>query len=87
MDKEMQDKINAAMMANGMQELNMDELDKVGGGWEDSQLTPEELREYKELREAFFKAYEDHDRDRFGEIGAKMRAFGDRMIAKYGPSL
>ena len=74
-------------MENNMQELNMDELDKICGGWEPSQLTPEELREYNALREAFFKAYEDHDRDRFAQIGAKMRAFGDRMTAKYGHDL
>ena len=74
-------------MENNMKELNMDELDKICGGWEASQLTPEELREYNALREAFFKAYEDHDKDRFAQIGAQMRVFGDRMTAKYGHDL
>lgn len=32
MDKEIMDKVNEMMKANGMRELSMDEMDKVSGG-------------------------------------------------------
>ena len=37
MDKDMMDKVNEAMKANGMRELSLDEMDKVSGGnmWEE----------------------------------------------------
>lgn len=71
-------------MENNMMELNMDELDKVSGGWERSQLTPEEYREYKELLDASFKAVADNDRKRFSEILAQLADFSARMKAIYG---
>ena len=71
-------------MENSMKELNMDELDKICGGWEGSQLTPEEYREYKELLEASFKAVADNDRKRFSEIYAQIADFSARMKAIYG---
>ena len=71
-------------MENNMKELNMDELDKISGGWESSQLTPEEYREYKELLEASFKAVKDNDRERYSKIFAQIKDFSARMIAKYG---
>ena len=52
-------------MKNNTMEMNLDELEKVSGGWEGSQLTSEEYREYKELWDAAFKAVADNDRKRF----------------------
>ena len=37
-------------MENNMMEMNLEELEKLSGGWEDSQLTPEEYREYQHKR-------------------------------------
>ena len=71
-------------MMNNMMELNLNEIENVSGGWEGSQLTPEEYREYKELLAASFKAVEDNDRERFAEIFARIRDFSARMKAIYG---
>ena len=84
MDKEMMAKVDEMLKASGMQELNMEELDKICGGWEPSQLTADELHEYRALREEYQRALNAKDRDRLVESLVKMRAFGDRMTAKYG---
>ncbi len=71
-------------MESNMKELNMDELEQISSGWESSQLTPEEYREYKKLWDASFKAVKDNDRELYSKIFAQIRDFSARMIAKYG---
>ena len=71
-------------MENNMMEMNLEEMEKLSGGWEDSQLTPEEYREYKELWDASFKAVADNDRERFSKIFAQIEDFRKRMKAIYG---
>ncbi len=38
-------------MENDMKELNLDEMEQVGGGFKTEMLTPEELAQYNELLE------------------------------------
>ena len=77
-------KVDEMLKASGMQELNMEELDKISGGYKTSQLTADELHELSALREAYQRALNEKDGDKLVEILVKMRAFGDRMTAKYG---
>ena len=64
-------------------ELNLEELEKIGGGeWSFKTLTPAERAEY-EVIEREYQASRD-DEDKWEAAEQALRAFKARMDAKYG---
>ena len=61
-------------------ELNMEELDKISGGWDRSQLTPEEKRELDRLLKAYWEKAENF----YDYEWIALRNFYAEMAKKYG---
>ena len=70
------------MITNTM-ELNLEELEKIGGGeWTFKTITPAERAEYEVLERDYMASQSDEDKWEAAE--QKLRAFKARMDAKYG---
>ena len=70
------------MNTNAM-ELNLEELEKIGGGdWTFKTITPAERAEYEVLERDYMAAQDDEDKWEAAEQA--LRAFKARMDAKYG---
>ena len=61
-------------------ELNMEELDKISGGWDRSQLTPEEKCELDRLLKAYWEKAENF----YDYEWIALRNFYADMAKKYG---
>jgi hypothetical protein len=57
MDKDMMDKVNEAMKANGMRELSLDEMDKVAGGLHTDDMTAADKMEFNNTFMAITQAF------------------------------
>ena len=64
-------------------ELNLEELEKIGGGeWAFKTLTPAECAEYEVLERDYQASRDDEDKCEAAE--RELRKFKARMDAKYG---
>ena len=64
-------------------ELNLEELEKIGGGeWSFKTLTPAERAEYEVLERDYLASQDDEDKWEAAERA--LRVFKARMDAKYG---
>ena len=64
-------------------ELNLEELEKIGGGeWSFKTLTPAERAEYEVIEREYLAS--QYDEDKWETAEQALRAFKARMDAKYG---
>ena len=64
-------------------ELNLEELEKIGGGeWSFKTLTPAERAEYEVIEREYMAS--QYDEDKWEAAEQALRAFKARMDAKYG---
>jgi len=71
-------------MENNMKELNLEELEKIGGGeWSVRTITPEERAEYEAIGREYWESR--YDEARWEAARQALREFTARMDAKYGP--
>ena len=64
-------------------ELNLEELEKIGGGeWSFKTITPAERAEYEVIEREYLAS--QYDEDKWEAAEQALRAFKARMDAKYG---
>ena len=70
-------------MNTSTMELNLEELEKIGGGeWSFKTLTPAERAEYEVIEREYMAS--QYDEDKWEAAEQALRAFKARMDAKYG---
>ena len=70
-------------MNTGTMELDLEELEKIGGGeWSFKTLTPAERAEYEVIEREYMAS--QYDEDKWEAAEQALRAFKARMDAKYG---
>ena len=80
---QMMAKINETLKTHGMQELSMEDMDQVFGGYTLDQLTEAERFYFEKLKDAFVDALLSRKESEMKEVKRLLAEFDEEMHKKY----